>query len=172
MLCRNGTFRWVEATTRRVLLARYGSAMDVSAVREIDERQEQLTALEHKAFTDPLTGVANRTVLMDRLRQGLRRLGRASDVLGVLYLDLDRFKVINDSLGHQVGDAVLVMMAERLARHVRPADTLARLGGDEFVIVAEGLSGEPGGAGAGQPRHPRLPQAGPRRLAESIDVHA
>jgi len=101
----------------------------VSAVRDITERQEHNALLELRATTDPLTGVANRTVLMDRLRQGLRRLGRSSgSLLVVLYLDLDRFKVINDSLGHHIGDDVLLKMAERLAGHLRPADTLARLG--------------------------------------------
>src|SRR5437764_1159725 len=66
----------------------------------------------------------------------------ASGVLAVLYLDLDRFKIVNDSLGHRVGDQLLITMAERLARHLRPADTLARLGGDEFVIVAEAMASE------------------------------
>jgi diguanylate cyclase (GGDEF)-like protein len=79
---------------------------------------------------------------MDRLRQALRRLSRTGGVLAVFYLDLDRFKVINDSLGHRVGDTVLSKMAERLARHIRPADTLARLGGDEFVVLAEGVESE------------------------------
>jgi diguanylate cyclase (GGDEF)-like protein/PAS domain S-box-containing protein len=139
-LCRNGTSRWTETTSR--LVEDQGMAMVVSAMRDITERQAHTTSLEQKAFTDPLTGVANRMVLMDRLHQGLRRLGRGGGLLAVLYLDLDRFKVVNDSLGHRVGDAVLVQMAERLVHHLRPADTLARMGGDEFVIVAEGLPDE------------------------------
>ena len=111
-------------------------------MRDITERQKQTAALELQATTDPLTGVANRTVLMDRLHQGLRRLGRNRGLLAVLYLDLDHFKVINDSLGHRIGDDVLLKIAERLTHHLRPADTLARLGGDEFVLVAEGVSDE------------------------------
>jgi diguanylate cyclase (GGDEF)-like protein len=106
------------------------------------ERQRTDVLLQRQAFSDPLTGVANRTVLMDRLRQALRRQDRAKGVLAVLYVDLDRFKVINDSLGHRTGDAVLLAMAERLSHHVRPADTLARLGGDEFVVVAEDVANE------------------------------
>ena len=79
---------------------------------------------------------------MDRLQHALYRLDRAPGILAVLFLDLDRFKVINDSLGHLVGDGVLMAMAERLLQFIRPSDTLARLGGDEFVIVAEDLSDE------------------------------
>jgi len=139
-LCRNGETRWTETTAHRVDID--GVHVVVSTVRDVTERQALVLSLERQAFTDPLTGVANRTVLIDRMRQGLRRLGRTPGVLAVLYLDLDRFKVVNDSLGHRVGDAVLLQMAERLARHLRPADTLARLGGDEFVIVAEGLADE------------------------------
>lgn len=137
--CRDGSYRWVEATSRRITLD--GSDLVVSTVRDITERQRTTAALEVRATTDPLTGVANRTVLMDRLRQGIRRLGRSpGGVLAVLYLDLDRFKVINDSLGHHVGDDMLLKMAGRLTHHLRPADTLARLGGDEFVLVAEGVT--------------------------------
>ena len=139
-LCRDRSSRWTETTSRRVKFE--GSALVVSAVRDITERQGRTVSLERQAFTDSLTGVANRTVLMDRLRQGLRRLDRAEGLLAVLYLDLDRFKVINDSLGHRVGDAVLLQVAERLVHQLRPADTLARLGGDEFVIVAEGVVDE------------------------------
>jgi diguanylate cyclase (GGDEF)-like protein/PAS domain S-box-containing protein len=139
-LCRDGTHRWTETTSRRV--DANGSTLVVSVARDITERQARTMTLEHQALTDPLTGLANRTVLIDRLNQALRRLARGSGVLAVLYLDLDRFKVVNDSLGHHVGDAVLAQMAERLVHHLRPADTLARLGGDEFVIVAEELANE------------------------------
>jgi diguanylate cyclase (GGDEF)-like protein/PAS domain S-box-containing protein len=141
-LCRDGTTRWTETTSRRVQVE--DDTFIVSVMRDITDRQLRTITLEHQALTDPLTGLANRTVLMDRLNQGLRRLNRFSGVLSVLYLDLDRFKIVNDSLGHNVGDAVLAQMAERLVHYLRPADTLARLGGDEFVIVAEGLIDEQG----------------------------
>jgi diguanylate cyclase (GGDEF)-like protein/PAS domain S-box-containing protein len=135
--CRDGSYRWTETACSRVDAG--DEAFLVGAVRDIGDRKEIEAVLQRQALTDPLTGVANRTVFMDRLRQGLRRLERERGFLAVLFLDLDRFKVINDSLGHHVGDAVLRDMAERLVRFLRPADTLARLGGDEFAIVAEGL---------------------------------
>jgi diguanylate cyclase (GGDEF)-like protein/PAS domain S-box-containing protein len=138
--CHDGSYRWTEATSRRV--ESDGLVVVVSALRAIDDRHALTTAWEHQASTDPLTGLVNRNVLMDRLHQGLRRLDRDPGLMAVLYLDLDRFKVINDSLGHRMGDAVLLKMAERLVHYLRPADTLARLGGDEFVIVAEGLPDE------------------------------
>ena len=136
-LCGDGSYRWTETRSRRV--DGDGSGLVLSSLRDVSERHQLTMALKHEASTDPLTGVANRTVLMDRLRQGLRRMERGSGVLAVLYIDLDRFKVVNDSLGHRVGDAILLKMAERLTHHIRPADTLARLGGDEFVIVAENM---------------------------------
>jgi diguanylate cyclase (GGDEF)-like protein/PAS domain S-box-containing protein len=138
--CKDSSYRWVEATSRRVTIG--AADVVVNTVRDITQRQKHTAALELRATTDPLTGVANRTVLMDRLHQGLRRLGRSQGILAVLYLDLDHFKVINDSLGHRVGDDVLLKIAERLTHHLRPADTLARLGGDEFVLVAEGVTDE------------------------------
>ena len=139
-LCRDGSYRWIETRSRRIEAG--GSGLILSALRDVSERHQITMALKHEASTDPLTGVANRTVLMDRLRQGLRRMERGDGVLAVLYVDLDRFKVVNDSLGHRVGDAILLKMAERLTHHIRPADTLARLGGDEFVIVAENMVDE------------------------------
>jgi diguanylate cyclase (GGDEF)-like protein/PAS domain S-box-containing protein len=139
-LCRDGSYRWSEATSRRVTAD--GRDLIVSTIRDVEQRRKSEETLERRAFTDPLTGVANRTVLMDRLHQALRRLSRGTGLLVVFYLDLDRFKVINDSLGHRVGDTVLSKMAERLTHHLRPADTLARLGGDEFVILAEGVESE------------------------------
>jgi diguanylate cyclase (GGDEF)-like protein len=115
--------------------------MVVSSTRDIAERRTAELELQRRAATDPLTGVANRTVFMDRLRQALHRLDRRDGLVAVLFLDLDRFKLINDSLGHHVGDSVLLQMAERLLQVLRPQDTLARLGGDEFAVVAEDLSG-------------------------------
>lgn len=140
LLCRDHSYRWTETTSRRVRTD--GRTVVVATVRDISERHEHMLLLQEQARADPLTGVANRTVLMDRLEQGLRRLERSGRLLAVLYLDLDEFKVVNDGLGHRVGDSVLLQMAERLTRHLRPNDTLARLGGDEFVIVAEGIPDE------------------------------
>ena len=95
----------------------------------------------YRALHDPLTGLANRGLLMDQLGQALARARRRPGSVAVLFLDLDRFKVVNDSLGHAVGDDLLVEVARRLERVMRSADTVARLGGDEFVVLAEDVAG-------------------------------
>ena len=136
--CAGGAFRWTEALSR--LVEGGDELLVVSAVRDIGDRKQSELDLQRQASTDPLTGVANRTVLMDRLQQALRRLGRRDALVAVLFLDLDRFKLINDSVGHLIGDAVLLQMADRLRGFLRPPDTLARLGGDEFAIVVEDLT--------------------------------
>ena len=136
--CRDGSYRWTESRSR--LDDSSGEQLVVSAVRDIADRRKSELDLQRQADTDPLTGVANRTVFMDRLRHALHRLDRHDGLVAVLFLDLDRFKLINDSLGHHVGDSVLAQMAERLLAVLRPEDTLARLGGDEIAVVAEDLT--------------------------------
>jgi diguanylate cyclase (GGDEF)-like protein/PAS domain S-box-containing protein len=113
---------------------------------EITDRKRAEAALEHQALHDPLTRLPNRSLLADRITHALHRLGRSRRWVGVLFLDLDRFKLVNDSLGHAAGDDLLVQVAERLHDAVRPADTIARFGGDEFVVLCEGLR-HPGDAG-------------------------
>ncbi|MGQ0520840.1 MAG: putative bifunctional diguanylate cyclase/phosphodiesterase [Actinomycetota bacterium] len=136
----DGTYLWTESATRAVRMPSLGGqAVLIASVRDISDRMLAEARLERRALSDPLTGVANRTLFVDRLGHAVRRLGRVRSVLGVIYLDLDRFKVINDSLGHKAGDELLRKVAERIQRSLRPADTLARLGGDEFVVLAEGL---------------------------------
>jgi diguanylate cyclase (GGDEF)-like protein/PAS domain S-box-containing protein len=106
---------------------------------EITERKQAERRIEELATRDPLTGLPNRLLLADRLGQGLLSAQRAGDMLGVLFVDLDHFKNINDTLGHQAGDLLLKEVARRLGGVVRKGDTLSRQGGDEFVVVLEGL---------------------------------
>ncbi len=95
--------------------------------------------MRHEALHDPLTGLANRTLLRDRLEHALARSAREGTETGVLFVDLDEFKRVNDRFGHGAGDAVLAELGQRLRAAVRPADTVARLGGDEFVVVCEAV---------------------------------
>jgi len=136
--CASGIYRWTEAVSLTV--SDDNRRLSVSAVREIGDRKKSELDLERQATTDVLTGTANRAIFMDRLQQALRRLERGVGLVTVLFLDLDRFKLINDSVGHLVGDSVLTKMAERLRGFLRPHDTLARWGGDEFAMVIEGIS--------------------------------
>ena len=101
------------------------------------ERRRSDDANRFAALHDPLTGLANRTLALDSLQLALARRGREGTSVAVLVLDLDRFKVINDSLGHDVGDELLLQLAPRLCEAVRPTDTVARLGGDEFLVVCD-----------------------------------
>ncbi len=111
----------------------------VGYLRDITERRKTEEALQHQAHHDALTGLPNRVLLMDRLEQGIQKAKRHKEGLAVFFIDLDKFKHINDSLGHGVGDRVLKIIAKRLQEIIRHEDTLARLSGDEFTIIMEDL---------------------------------
>ncbi|GAB4388631.1 MAG: hypothetical protein Kow0025_09080 [Thermodesulfovibrionales bacterium] len=112
----------------------------ISIIGDISERKSLEKKLTHTAFHDALTGLPNRTLFMDRLKMQLARSERQEDLFfAVLFLDLDRFKNVNDSLGHALGDEMLVEVARRLKNCVRPYDTVARLGGDEFAILLDDI---------------------------------
>lgn len=104
---------------------------DLTSLRDSED------ALQHIAHHDPLTGLPNRTLLLDRLRHAIEHARRRQEQFSILFVDLDRFKPINDSLGHEAGDVVLRSLAERLSTRLRHADTIARFGGDEFVVVLD-----------------------------------
>lgn len=132
-------FAWV---TSSVVLGPLGAPLFlITHALDMTPRRQQQAELERLALTDTLTGLANRTLLTDRLDQALARLQRVDGSCALLLLDIDRFKLVNDSLGHQVGDALLVEVAGRIEAASRADSTVARLGGDEFVVtVSIGVS--------------------------------
>ena len=114
----------------------------VGAFADITQRKAAESEIEHLAFYDPLTGLPNRRLLLDRLRRGLAASARSRAFVGLFFIDLDDFKTLNDTLGHDVGDLLLQQTAARLRDCVRDEDTVSRLGGDEFVVMIEDLSGD------------------------------
>jgi diguanylate cyclase (GGDEF)-like protein/PAS domain S-box-containing protein len=114
----------------------------VLTVRDVTDRQALQQELSYQAFHDALTGLANRQLFAERLTHALRRRDGATEPLVVLFLDLDDFKHVNDSLGHGIGDRLLVAVAERIAGAIREGDTAARLGGDEFAVLMEDADAE------------------------------
>ncbi|SEO51053.1 PAS domain S-box-containing protein/diguanylate cyclase (GGDEF) domain-containing protein [Nitrosospira multiformis] len=113
-----------------------GNIIGVSKIaRDITERKESQKRIEYLAHYDPLTGLPNRALLADRMKTAIGNASRYSSQFAVLFVDLDRFKPINDSLGHEIGDKLLKAVAERMQSTVRETDTVSRLGGDEFVVL-------------------------------------
>ncbi len=135
----DGRIIWVWLSTTVVRDAESKPAYLLSQMQDISERKENEARLAHRASHDELTGLPNRGVLEDRMVLALNRQRRERKPLSILYLDLDGFKRVNDTHGHDAGDVLLVSIAKRLTALVRPTDVVSRLGGDEFVILCEGM---------------------------------
>ena len=136
----HGRIIWAEV---RVTLLPGEEPRALVMVSDITARKQAEADLAHRALHDDLTGVANRTLLLEHLAQALARVARGDEGVGVLFADLDRFKNVNDRLGHAAGDSVLRETATRIVAAVRPYDTVARLGGDEFVVLCPTLPADP-----------------------------
>jgi diguanylate cyclase (GGDEF)-like protein/PAS domain S-box-containing protein len=136
---KNGSWRHLEVT-RTNLLDDPAVRGVVANSRDVTERKRLEEQLQQQAFHDRLTGLANRALFMDRLGHALTRLSRRDVSVAVLFLDLDNFKVVNDSLGHEAGDGLLVAVAHRMRQLLRSEDTVARLGGDEFTVLLEDIT--------------------------------
>ena len=136
----DGTWRWTEVTAKNLLhhAALQGVLFNFRDITEARKLEEELA---HQALHDPLTSLPNRRLFDDRLQQALARARRDKGNLALLYIDIDAFKVVNDTYGHGTGDLLLKQIADRLTQLLRRSDTLARVGGDEFAAIAVGIRG-------------------------------
>ena len=141
---KNGELYLEWLTISAVRDARAGTTHYVGVFSDITLVKESQEKLDHMAHHDPLTALPNRLLFHDRLQHALLRAARDQEQLAVLFIDLDRFKNVNDTLGHHVGDELLQKVAGQLAARLREGDTLARLGGDEFIVLLERIDGEYG----------------------------
>ena len=138
---KNGDMIWISENARAVFDDEGRVLHYEGTVEDITERRQNQARIEQQANYDSLTGLANRSLLNDRLQQAIYTAASYGARLAVVFVDLDRFKYINDTLGHDVGDRLLQVMAERLTSAVAESDTVARLGGDEFVLLLHGHAG-------------------------------
>jgi len=136
----DGSWRHVEVVTTNLLDDPTVEGM-VLTMRDVSERKSLEDELKHQAFHDALSGLANRALFRDRLEHALLRAARSQSSLAVLFVDLDDFKLVNDSLGHAAGDELLVTVAGRINALLRSGDTAARFGGDEFAVLLEETAG-------------------------------
>ncbi|WP_420238594.1 PAS domain S-box protein [Telmatobacter bradus] len=137
---KNGELIWVMISSSLIEIE--GTACVLNIIRDVSDAKAAEDKIWNLAFYDPLTRLPNRRLLMDRLRQSLASATRSHDMRALLFIDLDNFKNLNDTLGHQNGDTLLCEVARRLSNCVRESDTVARLGGDEFVVLLNGLGAQ------------------------------
>jgi len=143
VLCRDGSWRWVLSRARLASRGKDGAPQRiVGTFSDIDARKNAEQQIHHMAHHDALTGLPNRVLFADRLRQAILAAQREGGKVGVIYFDLDKFKPVNDTYGHAVGDALLQAVASRVRGALRESDTLARIGGDEFVVLLPRCNGE------------------------------
>lgn len=137
---RDGSWVWIEARGQAIRDDHGRPLRFTGTMTDVTDRKRFEEQLMYVSMHDPLTGLPNRTLVQDRLEHALAHAGRKGTTVAVLLLDVDRFKLVNDSLGHQVGDKLLRAIAQRLGACVRGTDTVGRLGADEYLVVAEDLS--------------------------------
>ena len=141
VVCRDGSLIWFETTSRAVRNPVTGALEQIICVsRDISERKRAEEQIEYQAYHDALTGLPNRRLFRDRLTVALAHARRSKSTLAVMFLDLDRFKYVNDTLGHSLGDEMLKTVAARLAEALREEDSIARMGGDEFTVLLPELN--------------------------------
>ena len=133
--CKDGTTVWVEASGRLVVNPNDRSMQFIGSNRDITQRVKAEEEIQKLAFYDPLTNLANRRLLFDRMEKALLTCRRTKSCGALFFLDLDEFKPLNDTYGHAIGDELLREVAKRLQGAIRSIDTVARYGGDEFVIL-------------------------------------
>lgn len=143
---KNGASFWVELEVVSVQASAEEVTHWVAVGRDITQRKNAEDMIRHLAFYDPLTDLPNRQLLLDRLQKALSQSARSGQYGALMFIDLDNFKILNDTLGHHIGDQLLQQVADRLTKSVRKTDTVARLGGDEFVVMVDNLSTDPAAA--------------------------
>jgi len=140
MLHKNGSVGWVESMCVPIYDSNKQMTGALGVNRNISDRIKETERLEHLAHYDHLTRIPNRYLLLDRVEHLIAQSERIKSNFALLYIDLDKFKTINDSKGHAFGDQVLIETALRLKQSIRNSDTVARIGGDEFVLLLENIS--------------------------------
>lgn len=142
MLHKNGTIGWVESSCVPVYDENHNMQGAIGINRNITARKNEIAELKHLAHYDHLTNIPNRFLLLDRLQHLIKQAERTKQTFALFFIDLDKFKDINDSKGHIFGDHVLKEAASRVKQAIRTSDTVARFGGDEFIVLLENLTND------------------------------